>query len=315
MPSTTARAALAAVLAAATLTGCGLSRGSTPAGVQLTITEGFGVHRLRDVPAPQVAGGDTVMRLLERNANVAAPAGGAQVQSIDGLGGGRARGRPLDWFYYVNGVAPEKGAAATTLASGDRVWWDHHAAGGAKDVRAVVGSFPEPFLHGEKGKRFPVRVECTEPASAACSAVSHQLTGLGIPAARGGLLLAEYNQALRVLVGTWPRLRNDPAAVRIEQGPALSGVYARIDPGGRTLTLLDERGAAVRTLGAGAGLVAATRFNDAPPVWVVTGTDSAGVAAAARALEVGALRDRFALAIGPGDLGIPLPLRAAGPPA
>jgi hypothetical protein len=174
-------------------------------------------------------------------------------------------------------------------------------------VPAVVGAFPEPFLHGTAGKRLPVRVECIDPGAPACAKVSHQLTRLGIPAARGGLGLAYRNESLRILVGTWPRMRDDQTARRLETGPAASGIYARMAPDGRSLVLLNARGAPVRTLGPGTGLVAATRFGGAPPVWIVTGTDAAGVDAAAQALEPGALHDRFALAVSH-DLGVPLPV-------
>ena len=64
--------------------------------------------------------------------------------------------------------------------------------------------------------------------------------------------------------------------------------------------MLDQRGRTTRTLRAGAGLVAATRLRDDQPVWIVTGTDDAGTLDAARALEEGALSDKFALAISAG---------------
>ena len=47
--------------------------------------------------------------------------------------------------------------------------------------------------------------------------------------------------------------------------------------------MLDARGRVARTLGAGTGLVAATREKDREPVWFVTGTDEAGVDSAAAA--------------------------------
>ncbi|MGI8557998.1 MAG: DUF4430 domain-containing protein [Solirubrobacteraceae bacterium] len=301
------RAACAALLACAgaVFASCGLGAGPTPNNVQLTITRDFGAGALGQFTRPKVSGSDTAMRLLERNATVATRYGGGFVQSVNGVAGSAGK---LDWFYYVNGIEAAKGAASTKLHAGDHVWWDRHYWGGASDVRAVVGAFPEPFVHGQGGKRYPVRVECDDPSTAACNAVSHQLTGRGIPAARGGLLLAEYNEVLRVLVGPWPRLRADPAAQQLESGPRASGVYARIDKSGRAITTLDEHGGAVRTLGPGSGLVAATRFSDQPPVWIVTGTDAAGVAAAARAFEPGALSDTFALAVSQ-DQGIPLPTR------
>ena len=63
----------------------------------------------------------------------------------------------------------------------------------------------------------------------------------------------------------------------------------------------------MRTLGAGAGLIAATRDNVSEPTWLVTGTDAAGVAAAAAALTPARLRDHFALAVQGGtDLPVPV---------
>jgi hypothetical protein len=115
---------------------------------------------------------------------------------------------------------------------------------------------------------------------------------------------------LRLLVGRWTEVRGDPAARRVEGGPKISGVYARPSAKGDRFALLDPRGVAVRTLGAGTGLVAATRFLDQQPTWVVTGTDSAGVAAAAAALEERRLRNHFAVAIENGrDVALPLPIR------
>ena len=57
----------------------------------------------------------------------------------------------------------------------------------------------------------------------------------------------------------------------------------------------------------GSGLVAAVRHAGDPPVWIVTGTDDAGVAAGARAFQAGDLHDDFALAVA-NDIGIPLPV-------
>lgn len=288
-----------AVVAAVALAGCGLVRSAT-SGVQLTVTRAFGAQSLAELPAPKLGGDDSVLALTERNATAQTGAGGA-VRSIDGASAGAA----ARWSLYVNGIATTKTGSA--LNSGDHVWWDLHEAAAAGEVRAVVGSFPEPFLHGSGGRKLPVVVECSNPTGSACSTVATALSNAGVPVARGGLLLAAGATELRVLVGDWPALLHDRAAAQIGQGPAHSGVFARLSSDGATITVLDKSGNAVRTLGAHSGLIAATRYRFDEPVWVVTGTDAAGIDAAARAFEPGALHDRFALAIAPDDIGIALP--------
>jgi hypothetical protein len=301
--------ALAVALAAlCALAGCGLGPGSTPKDVQLTVTRDFGARVLYGARAPKVVGQETVMSLLRRNASVETRYGGGFVQSIDGLEGATQAGAPRDWFYYVNGVEATKGAADTTVHAGDRVWWDLHDWSQTDDVPAVVGSFPEPLLAGIAGKRYPVRVECTDPSAAVCRTVLSRLRGIGVPAALAALSGGEGSAILRVLVGPLSALSGDPSVKVIAQGPRSSGVYARFTGRGRALELLDADGHKIRTLGAGGGLVAATRYREEAPVWIVTGTDLAGVARAADALDEASLRDRFALALEASGAKVALPL-------
>jgi hypothetical protein len=238
------------------------------------------------------------MSLLMRNANVATRYGGGFVESIDGLSGGESRGQPVDWFYYVNGVEAPKGAASTNVQPGDHIWWDRHNWSQTDSVPAVVGSFPEPFLNGVGGKRLPVLVECADAASSACGAVGGQLRSLGVPAARAALGSAgSATRTLRVVVAPWTQARGDPGLRSIEQGPRASGVYARFSADGASLAVLAQNGRVVRRLGPGSGLLAATRNGENAPVWVVSGTDSAGVTLAARAFDGGTLHSHFAVAV------------------
>lgn len=303
-----AATAVLLVSVAVVLGGCGLGAGATPPAVTLTLTRDFGGGVLRQAGAPRVDGQVTVMQLLMRNARVGTRYGGGFVQSIDGLSGGRQSGHPVDWFYYVNGIEAPQGGAATTVHPGDHIWWDRHDWSATPDVRAVVGSYPEPFLHGEGGKRLPVRVDCAA-ASVVCERVSASLRAAAVPVAVGGLGTYEPH-TLTVVIGPWRVVRAEPAAQSIERGPQVSGVYARFAPDGHSLALLDAEGATKRTLGPGAGLVAATRYAGEAPVWVVTGTDAAGVSAAAAAVTPTALRDHFAVALDAGGAyPVPVPVR------
>jgi hypothetical protein len=103
-------------------------------------------------------------------------------------------------------------------------------------------------------------------------------------------------------------MHSDPAAAGLLTGPRANGIYARFEEGGAKLTLLDAEGNATRTLGAGSGLVGATRREREAPVWLVTGTDQAGVDLAARAFRASSLDGRFALALsGSQALALPQP--------
>ncbi len=259
--------------AALLLAGCGVGQTGHQAPVEVTITRDRGAATVRE----------------------------AQANSGVKLGA-LLRGQPSGQR-WVNGVAV---GDDETVHGGDRVWAD--TAAPSARTPAVVGSFPEPFLHGIDGKRLPVRIECVDARGPACRQVGDRLAAFEIPAARGGLQTARAPETLRVLVGPWAALRLDPAANALEHGPRASGVYARMAPGGRTIAVLTADGRIARTLGAGSGLVAATKRPDERPVWVVTGTDAAGVVSAARAFEQGTLEHRFALAVS-GDLPVVLPAR------
>ena len=291
-------AVVGALLAAALATaGCGLGPGADVGSVRLTVTREYGA-----VPVLETSVGakesDTVMRLLEGEAEVATRYGGGFVHSIDGVAEGEHGGDPYDWFFYVDGVESPVGAADVDVHGGERIWWDYRDWAATNHVPAVVGSWPAPFVRGVGGKPYPVVVEC-EGGGEACAATRAALEREGVKLASGS-----PKGAIRVLVGTWDRLRSDPAAALVEAGPAESGVYA--DFIGNELVALDQDGAEAERLGPNAGLVAATSRYGGAPVWLVTGGTAAAVRRAAGALEPKLLRDHYAIAV-KGPLVHPLP--------
>ena len=299
------------LLLALVLGGCGLGAGSPVGGVEIVVTRDFGATSMPGSPVHVDApGGETVMRALQRSFDVSTRYGGGFVQKINGVGGGSERGRPVDWFYYVNGIEAPKGASDTELNRGDVVWWDHHDWGAAQRIPAVVGAWPEPFKHGTDGQRLPARIECGSDVQAACDEVARQLAKVGIIAGQAALGTRSGEDLLRVVVGTWKEDKTDFTLRLIGNGPGQSGVFARPSADGSSIALLDATGKVTRTLGAGAGLVAATAVKDEPPAWAVTGTDPAGVLSAARALDTDALQGHFAVALDNGGT-IPLPERGA----
>ncbi|HKT83897.1 MAG TPA: DUF4430 domain-containing protein [Solirubrobacterales bacterium] len=288
-----AAAAIALLLAALAAAGCGLGPGSGVGDVELTVTRDYGTVPVLHRSLGDVTESDTVMRALERSTDISTRYGGGFVQSIGGLEAEESVDRSLDWFFYVDGVESTVGAADYPLQGGESIWWDYRDWGAAMRVPAVVGSWPQPFLDGYEGKARPVAVECLG-GGAACAEAEGRLEDAGVelsPRPRGG--------AIRVLVGPWARLRTDPAAGQIDDGPQASGVFADFQQGasGERLVGLDESGHEGVRLGPDAGLVAATRRFEAPPVWVVTGATQGGVLAAAGLLDSADLRDHYAVAV------------------
>jgi hypothetical protein len=211
----------------------------------------------------------------------------------------------------VNGLQASLGAAGTAVHRGDRIWWDLHDWSATDSIPAVVGSFPEPFVHGTGGRRLPTTLACASDAGAACKRVAAEFHKIGVRTPTVLIGTGSGPDSLAVVVGTWRDLHGELAASLVEHGPGSSGVYARFaGPGGSQLQLLNPGGHVVRTLGPGAGLIAATGQTSTGTVWMITGTDVAGVSAAAAALTPGRLRDHFALAVA-GKAAIGLPLEGA----
>jgi hypothetical protein len=305
-----AAAGVLALVCAGAAAGCSLGPGDEAGTVELTVSRDRGGEVLEQRHV-EIRGSDTVLRALDREAEVETRYGGGFVQSIDGLAGGGEDGRRSDWFYYVNGIEAPVGSADYEPADGDRVWWDHHDWSTAMRSPAVVGDWPEPFAHGFDGERWPTGIFCGG-ARGACELVDASLSDAGVETGSDPGPADDPNEGeeeIRVLVGPWDAVRADPVARLLAGGPERSGVFATFAGSSPSvgLTLLDDRGRVAETLTAGAGLVAALRPDEGAPTWVVTGTDARGVAAAVD-LFGEPLRDRFAAAAveSQGSVGVPV---------
>jgi len=155
---TAVASALLALLAAA---GCGLGAGADVGDVKLTVTREYGA-------VPMVASSvaakesDTVLRVLEGEAEIETRYGGGFVHSIEDVAEENRDGDPYDWFFYVDGEEAEVGAAEYDVEGGERIWWDYRNWGAVNHAPAVVGSWPAPFVDGIGGERYPVVIECME---------------------------------------------------------------------------------------------------------------------------------------------------------
>ncbi len=297
--------------------GCGFGPGeSEPGEASLRVTRDFGSELMVEASLTDPTESDSVTRFLDENAEIETSYGGNFVDSIDGVAGSTVQGGGEDWFFFVNGYYSEIGAGETRVHAGDRVWWDYRDWQQAYRVPAVVGSFPEPFLHGESGGPAPtVTLECVGAAGQGdpCDTVVGALEGAGVDAERRDLDEPEVDgDSLRILVGEWSDLRADPAASQLEDDPSTSGVYATVaacGTGGEDDYRLDVLGADAkpRLELSDAGFVAALRHREDPPTWVIAGTTPEAVGRAAALVGEETLQDRYAVAAGPSGEPIPMP--------
>ena len=156
---------------------------------------------------------DTVMRVLERNAEISTRYGGGFVQSIDGLEAEASADGPLDWFFYVNGVESTVGAADYPLHGGEAIWWDYRDWAAAMRVPpwSAPGRSPSPAATTAGGDRSRSNASAEESVRRWSA---QRLEDAGVAIAGGS-----PDGAIRVLVGPWARVRGRPRRGADREGP------------------------------------------------------------------------------------------------
>ncbi|MEX0815992.1 MAG: DUF4430 domain-containing protein [Gaiellales bacterium] len=170
------RRALAALLLALSLAACGggeAGEAGERATARLWVTHDRGA---RVVLTASVPAGLTVMQALQREADVETRYGGRFVEAIEGVEGSLDEQR--DWFFFVNGIEPDVGAAEVRLREGDVAWWDYRSWREQMAQPVAVGAFPEPFHHGWGDERRPA-VVTAPPALAVQAQALRRLLGTG----------------------------------------------------------------------------------------------------------------------------------------
>ena len=322
--------------AASSTQAAGAARTSATTGAETThlgevrVSRDFGAETLisRRVHVPASS---TVMSLLASNARVERAYGGGFVNSIDGVASGftGAGSQRADWFYFVNGMQSDRGAADYSVSDDDSVWWDFHRWDFAPSVPAVIGQFPHPFVSGRAGAR-PTTIEYADGFSALAHSIAARLSAAGAtrlrvaplvpagveasgaPAADAQASGAPAADAHRILVGTWAQLTGLTSIADAAAHPASSGLFAHFETG--RLVTFDVLGSP-STPGEAAGVVLATARADQPTsaIWLLSGTEPRDVEAAAALLAGGAprLRGRFGVAVLRDGSVLALPAKAA----
>jgi hypothetical protein len=270
-----------AVLLAVLACSCGGKAEGGDQGVRLSVTRDFGRLQVDSARLAEVPEGATARSVFDTESDEPAGPG---------------------WSVFVNGSLLEEPPAKYELSPGDRVQWDRPPAGGRVPTRAIVGAFPEPFLHGFQGERRPVRVECDEAEADYCRDAKQALEDVGVPTTGSSLGAPGTEHVTRLVVARWPAARIVRGGFTLEQGPQSNGVFARF--AGNELELLDQDGEVARTVrqGDGTALIVALRPRADELLWLVTALDDRGLAAGVAALRERALRDAYAVAVTKGTV-------------
>jgi hypothetical protein len=257
------------LLIAALAAACGTSKtqplAQSAPGARVNVTADWG--------ATKVASGrgkpGTVIAATRSVAKVTTSYGGRYVTGIDGEEGDGTR----DWVFWVNGIEAPAGGADTTIAAGDRVWWDLHRWNGRVHVPAVIAEWPMPLTRGLGG--LAAGVSADPPLSTALRTAG---VDVAQPAATRGP---------RAIVGGSAELMDrDPLWGPAVADPNASGLTAWIDIKGYVQVWNADLGRAQEVPDGVAVIVATTDGYAAtdPPVVVVAGVTQATAKAAAQAL-------------------------------
>ena len=268
------------------------SGASSDAGeARIIVTRNFG----RDLMVDELIklGDDTsAMEALGQVAEIETSYGGGFVDAISGVSsrdGGSDSAR-ADWFVYLNGIQSDVGALDYTLYPGDVEHWDFRDWRFHHFVPAIIGDFPEPFLHGYEGDVRPVLVVYQDNLEEEAEILAGHLLQLGVvdvaitefarlndgdKESANIILLGDMNyQPVEELNDVWTRL----------------GFYACFTED--KLQVFDCQGELAAEFAAGSGLIQATQNPWNPDgigacenvVWMVSGVDAQGVKSAVEAL-------------------------------
>ena len=180
------------------------------------MTRDYGAAPVLERSSVEANESDTVMRVLEGERRDLDPLR-RRLRAVDRRASKKTErgGRPYDWFFYVNGVESPIGAAdyAAARRRADLVGLPR-LVGDATACRPWSAPGRRRSPTATKASAHPVAVECQGGGGACARGARGAAKATGVALAAGS-----PDGAIRVLVGPWARLRSDPAAALIEDGP------------------------------------------------------------------------------------------------
>jgi hypothetical protein len=275
--------------------------------VRIVATEDFGSRVVLDERAT-LPPGTSAMEALQQVADIETRYGGGFVNAINGV---RSQFPTKDdWFIYANGISMNRGAADYVLRDGDVLQFDLHDWGFRMFIPAIIGDLRGSLSNGYSGRVYPTVVVYEAGFREGAERLSGGLEELGVAeistVSADSLSSSDKQHSNLIVVGTgdcslisdlnrvWDRL----------------GFFIRFDDG--AIVVYNSEGKPASEYGAGTGVVQATQSPWNPKgigvsenvVWMVSGTDRAGVESAIDALaeDFEALDNAFAAVVADGDV-------------
>lgn len=259
--------------------------------VKVVVTSDFGKVVLLDKTV-EIEENTTALDALRQVAEVETKYGGGFVRAINGISSEyeESSNSKKDWFFYINGISSIVGANDYVLRGGDIEHWDFRDWSYHEFVPAIVGNFPQPFLSGFQGKVRPTIIIYHRGLKEYAQSLAGRLSELGVKeiSVQGYDQLTQGDQehCNLILLGT----KDNELISELNDIYTRLGFYAYFSQ--EKLVALNSKGEVASEYGAGSGLIQATQNPWNPKgvgasenvVWVVSGSDEAGVESAARAL-------------------------------
>ncbi len=272
--------------------------------VTLWVTRDFGTETIFHSELP-ITPNQSVLALLQKHLEVETEYGGGFVNSINGLQSGYSQKkdedrRMVDWFYYVNGILSDQGAALYVPVDGDIIWWDYRPWGEVSFTPAVVGAFPQPFSGGYRGKQPGTLILAGDACREEAELLARFLNEMGVASVE----VAPYQEEKAVnrtqivlVVALWQELHQSSFWEGVQNHRDRTGWFAELTP--ERFYPLDQH--ALRQNegygeNTGAVMATGTGLGDPYPLWLVTATDLEGLAETVDALVK--KRGQFEKAVG-----------------
>ncbi len=212
---------------------------------------------------------------------------GSYITEMEGLRGDDR----VYWMYYVNGMLSRYFASGYLIRPGDVMHWDFHPWVGANHgSSAIIGSYPEPLLHGYGGETRPALVVHSPGFSAEAGQIAVQLKKLGVAALKvkeeSAVTEREKGDNNIILIAS-----AESSLVRgLDEKHQPLGMYSHFD--GSKLLATDYTFSVKQEYGPGSGVLQACQnpWNSLGTgscqsvVFIVSGTDASGVKKAAQVL-------------------------------